>query len=226
MENFKYDEINEYVLDVKLPEYGISKSTNESLQNKSFNDWLGNETNKFLTWYTNEGFTGRTFYTHPDYVSSYSSRLRGKFVEAIMIRYLEKFSGYVNEKVGLADYYATTEEGPVIVEIKTQDYYDDNAGAIIPMTDFKGVDLNSVSKLYLLDVEFDKASDNNVKFAGLIDLSQTTVIENHTYQKLGIKKYNLHLRSGKNTLLVQTKSNKYLNAMGGRNWEVPNESFN
>lgn len=225
MLDFKIKEIEEYIANVEIPNLGISTSTNEDLQNKEFNQWLGDETKAFMQWYDESNFQGLTFYTRPTYQSTFTNRLRGKFIEVLMIRYLEKFSDCKNEHVGLTDYYATTENGPVIVEIKTLDYYDDNAASVIPMTDFKGADLTKVPGLYLLDVEFDKAT-GGVAFASLINLSHTTVIANHKYQDIGIKKPNYQLQNGKDTLLVQTKSNKEMHAVGGHVWEVPYEGRN
>lgn len=225
MIDFKDERITKYINNIKIPKLEISYSTNEDLQNKDFNKWLSLETIKFLEWYNNEGITGRTFYSRIDFISSYSSRLRGKFIECLMVRYLEFHSGLLNLHQGLADYFTESPQGNILVEIKTQDYYDDNAGVIIPLTDFKGVDLTSLNKAYVLDVEFNR-STNNVAFASLINLNQTTVIEDHKYQQLGIKKINLHLQSNKHTLLVQTKEQKSLHAVGGKKWTVPYENNN
>lgn len=169
-------------------------------------------------------------YSRPVTKASRYVRNRGVIVEDIIKAYAYKSAESSLGTHGLTDlnFKNANEDFVRFYEIKTKDFYADNVGVNVPLSDFRKIDDHISKNVYVMVVEFIPAT-NNIKeiytqmiwsdrmtdnvLSTVFNPNNIPIIYNHYYQELGVRLINKQVFSN-DTWLIQYK-NGNLHSVGG-----------
>lgn len=169
-------------------------------------------------------------YSRPVTKASLYVRNRGVIIEDIIKAYAYKSAESSLGTHGLTDlnFKNIGEDFNRFYEIKTKDFYSDNVGVNVPLSDFRKIDDHINKNVYVMVVEF-TPNTNNIKniytqiiwsdrmhgnvLSTVFNPNDIPIIYNHYYQELGVRLVNKQVFAN-DTWLIQYK-NGNLHSVGG-----------